>query len=202
MDSFQQGKGGSWTDSSAGCITGPFCDKQCWYWSSAFTKSLFYLSTSFSSSFQSAPSKSMGSKTKTTLRRTAEGCAFCFMHPCQRTAPWLSGMCLLPIPWQVYKPLALRVSTCQARGLCFVPIHLGLQLESSDLLKVHLGLWKWFRDLASKMKLGRSSCSSCLRRIPPTQGCFLKWRKCSICVSSAPGPTLHVAGTPPVSKGN
>ena len=115
-----------------------------------------------------------------------------------RTAA-LQASLSLPIPWHVYKPLALRVSTCQARGLCFIPVHLGLQLESSDLLKVHLGLCKWLRDVGSKMKLGRSSCSSLLRRIPPTQGYFLKRRKCSICVPSAPGPTPHVAGTPPVS---
>lgn len=56
------------------------------------------MSTEFGSSYRSVLNKSMGSKTKTTLRRIPEGCSFCFMHPCQRTAPWLSGMCLLPHP--------------------------------------------------------------------------------------------------------
>lgn len=157
------------------------------------------MSTAFSSSCQSAPNKSMGSKTKTTLRRTRKAMLSVLCIPARELLPGYLGCVYFPIPWHVYKPLALRVSTCQARGLCFIPVHLVLQLESSDLLKVHLGLWKWLRDVGSKMKLGRSSCSSLLRRIPPTQGYFLKRRKCSICVPSAPGPTPHVAGTPPVS---
>ena len=94
----------------------------------------------------------------------------CEYH-CQRTAFWLSGMCLLPQPWPAYKPLAVRVSTCQARGLCFASIHLGLQLERSDLLKVHLDLWRWLRGTRAKRKLSRPSCSSSLKRIPPTPSC-------------------------------
>lgn len=46
-------------------------------------------------------------------------------------------------PWQVYKPLALSVSMCPACGFCFAPISLGRQRKSADLLRVHLGMWRW-----------------------------------------------------------
>ena len=68
----------------------------------------------------------------------------------------------------------LRVSTCQARGLCFAPIHLRLQLESSDLLKVHLGLWRWLRGPQGQDEAGRALPQQRPEENPSNTGLFLK----------------------------
>lgn len=83
--------------------------------------------------------------------------------------------------WQVYKPLALTISTCQARGLCFVPVHLGLQQQQQKA--VTLPAFTWVCGGGSGGPGPRlNSCSRSQKRIPPTRGCSLKSRMHSICV--------------------
>lgn len=83
--------------------------------------------------------------------------------------------------WQVYKPLALTISTCRARGICFVPVHLGLQQQQQQAMT--LPAFTWVCGGGSGGPGPRlNSCSRSQKRIPPTRSCSLKSRMHSICV--------------------